>query len=42
MLGEMSHLLLDSYRVRTLLRHLYSGYVFRFATLPSALQDALI
>ncbi len=41
MLGEMSHLLLDSYRVKPAVA-LSHGYVFRFATLPSALQDALI
>lgn len=40
-LGEMSHLLLDSCRVQPAIA-LNHGYVFRFATLPSALQDALI
>lgn len=39
-LGEMSHILLDSERVRPA-RALEGGYVFRFASLPSALQDAL-
>ncbi|MFZ4681096.1 MAG: TIGR01777 family oxidoreductase [Terrimicrobiaceae bacterium] len=39
-LGELSHLMLDSTRVSPL-RAQEGGYVFRFATLPSALQDAL-
>lgn len=39
-LGEMSHLLLDSTRVSPR-RARESGYVFRFASLPPALQDAL-
>ncbi|MEI6339279.1 MAG: DUF1731 domain-containing protein, partial [Verrucomicrobiota bacterium] len=38
-LGEMSHLLLDSTRVSP--RRAQEGYVFRFASLSSALQDAL-
>jgi len=38
-LGEMSHLLLDSMRVSP--RRAQEGYVFRFASLSSALQDAL-
>ncbi len=39
-LGELSHLMLDSTRVSPR-RALEGGYVFRFATLPSALQDAV-
>ena len=39
-LGELSHLMLDSTRVSPR-RAPEGGYVFRFATLASALQDAL-
>lgn len=39
-LGEMSHILLDSTRVNPTQAFAH-GYVFRFATLPAALQDAL-
>lgn len=39
-LGELSHVMLDSCRVSPQ-RALDGGYVFRFATLPAALQDAL-
>lgn len=39
-LGELSHLMLDNCRVVPR-RTLEAGYVFRFATLPAALQDAL-
>ena len=39
-LGELSHILLDSARVNPTQAFAH-GYVFRFATLPAALQDAL-
>lgn len=39
-LGELSHVMLDSCRVAPR-RAPEGGYVFRFATLPAALQDAL-
>ncbi len=39
-LGELSHVMLDSCRVVPR-RALDGGYVFRFATLPAALQDVL-
>lgn len=39
-LGELSHLMLDSMRVRPRVAA-ERGYVFRFATLPGALQDVL-
>jgi uncharacterized protein (TIGR01777 family) len=39
-LGELSHVMLDSCRVAPL-RALEGGYVFRFASLPAALQDVL-
>ncbi|HRJ73523.1 MAG TPA: DUF1731 domain-containing protein, partial [Terrimicrobiaceae bacterium] len=39
-LGELSHLMLDSMRVRPRAAA-DGGYVFQFATLPAALQDVL-
>lgn len=39
-LGELSHVMLDSCRVAPR-RALEGGYVFRFASLPAALQDVL-
>ena len=39
-LGELSHLMLDSMRVRPRVAA-ENGYVFQFATLPGALQDVL-
>ena len=40
LLGEMSQIMLGSTRVKPT-QALSNGYVFRFATLPSALQDAV-
>jgi NAD dependent epimerase/dehydratase family enzyme len=39
-LGELSGVMLDSFRVNPS-RTQEAGYVFRFATLPAALQDVL-